>query len=174
MQEKNLFAENGKTQSYALALDRLERTVLKQNELITELKTWVQQLSSKMQGDVIESGGVKNVNINYFDSKHASAPTQPETANIPSQLKQPLARQLRRNLIRAGMIDKNWQPQNLSGTESSLLAKALSDRLGITDVWQTFSPLWNRKPDSLRRAFYKALDQKKSLTFQDRLKEIMG
>ena len=45
----------------------------------------------------------------------------------------------------------------MSGTESSLLAKVLSDRLGITDVWQTFSLLWNRKPDSLRRAFYKAL-----------------
>ncbi len=174
MQDDTLFANIKNSHSAAVTLDRLEKTVLAQNTLLSELTTWIQQLNDKIQGDVIESGGVKNVNINYFDSRNNPAPLQTETGTIPPALTEPQARTMHKNLVRAGLIDKSWQPQNLSGTQSSLLAKVLGDRLGITDVWQTFGQLWNRKPESLRRSFYKALDQKKSLAFQDKLKQILG
>ena len=59
----------------------------------------------------------------------------------------------------------------ISGSEQALTARAVSERLGINDVWQVFGALWRVKPSTLRAYFNRALTQKKSLRFQDLLKE---
>ena len=89
---------------------------------------------------------------------------------VSEQLRSERAERLKERLTDAGMLSGDWQPAGLSNTEKALLAKAVSDRLGIKEVWQVFGRLWNVKPDSMRAYFNRALEQKKSLSFQDRIK----
>jgi hypothetical protein len=69
----------------------------------------------------------------------------------------------------AGWIDDNYQPL-LSRTQAALLADAMAERLGIKEKWKVFETLWNRK--NMYRDYYEALNQKKSLEFQDEIKKL--
>lgn len=132
----------------------------------------------KVIGDVIESGGVKNVTNNYYDGR------QPESegkdmqlkaeTKVPERLKTEEAEELMEDLVDAGMLTDDWQPDGLSGPERALVAKAVCDRLKVNEVWQLFGQLWGEKPETLRAYYNKAMEQKKSLNFQDRLKNILG
>jgi hypothetical protein len=84
------------------------------------------------------------------------------------------AKELMTRLADADILTDQWQPRELSGAERALVARTLSDRLGIADVWQVFGSLWDEKPETLRSYFNKAYVQKKSLSFQDRIKKILG
>ena len=78
------------------------------------------------------------------------------------------------DLVDEGILTADWQPNGLTGTERALVAKTISDKLEINEVWKLFGAIWKEKPETLRSYFNKALDQKKSLKFQDRLKNISG
>lgn len=96
-----------------------------------------------------------------------------DPGTIPAKLKTEDALELLSNLMDAGILDENWQPVGLSGPERALVAKAVCDRLELKEVWQLFGQLWNEKPDTLRSYMNRAFDQKKSLDFQERLKNIL-
>ena len=97
--------------------------------------------------------------------------TEPGVA--PAVLKTEEAEELLGYLAEAGVLNGDWQPVRLSGPERALVAKAVCDRLGIKEVWQVFGQLWNEKPETLRSYLNKALEQKKSLEFRERLKNIL-
>ena len=131
----------------------------------------------KVIGDVIEAGGVKNVTNNYYEG-HRSASERKDLhldndKEVPEKLKTEEAEEIMEDLVDAGILDEDWKPLNLTGTERALVAKAVSEHLHINEVWQVFGQLWNEKPETLRSYLNKALDQKKSLKFQDRLKNIL-
>lgn len=67
----------------------------------------------------------------------------------------------------AGFVGDDGQP-TVSRTEAALLANFLAERLGIAHKWKFFEELWHR--NNMRGDYNKALEQKKSLAFQDRLK----
>ena len=67
-------------------------------------------------------------------------------------------------------MDDNYQP-TISRTQAALLADAMAIRLGIREKWKVFEMLWNRK--NMYRDYYEALNQKKSLVFQDELKKLL-
>ena len=98
---------------------------------------------------------------------------QEPAKEVPEQLKSEAAEALKEDLVDAGILTDDWQPLNLSGTERALVAKAVCERLEINEIWQVFGQLWGEKPETLRSYLNKALDQKKSLKFQDRLKAIL-
>ena len=91
---------------------------------------------------------------------------------IPKQLQGEYAEKLKQNLMDAGMIDDDWQTCNLSNTEAAILARYISEKTHINDVWKEFGLLWNMNPVTLRNYFNKALDQKKSLEFQEKIKAL--
>ena len=74
--------------------------------------------------------------------------------------------------VDAGLLDSDFQPKNLSWSQSALLAKDASERLHIDDVWQQFGQLWDIDPQILRSYFNRAMNQKKTLQFLDTLKKI--
>lgn len=132
----------------------------------------------KVIGDVIEAGGVKNVTNNYYAEKEPKDEggdqlLLPEN-DIPEKLKSEEAEEVMEDLVDAGLLTEDWQPNHLSGTERGLVAKAVCYRLKINETWQVFGQLWGEKPETLRSYLNKALDQKKSLEFQERLKNIIG
>ena len=130
----------------------------------------------KVIGDVIEAGGVKNVTNYYGDPKTdaESADMHLSKDDVPEKLKTPEAEELMEDLVDAGLLTDDWQPKELSGSERGLLAKEICGRLNINDVWKVFGKLWNEKPETLRSHLNKALDQKKSLLFQENLKNILS
>ena len=71
----------------------------------------------------------------------------------------------------AGLVDENYLPL-LSRTQSALLADAMAVRLGIREKWKVFETLWNRT--KMYKDYYQALEQKQSLAFQDKLKQLFA
>mgnify|MGYP006916073758 CR=1 FL=1 len=132
----------------------------------------------KVIGDVIEAGGVKNVTNNYYDGRQPQDEGKDlnlkSDTEVPEKLKTDEAEELMEDLVDEGLLSESWQPLNLSGTERALVAKAVCEHLHINEVWQVFGMLWGEKPETLRSYLNKALEQKKSLKFQDRLKNILG
>lgn len=93
--------------------------------------------------------------------------------HVPDALDSPQARALMRKLTDAGILDEHWQPVGLSLAERGVVAQWAAVRLGITTQWQTFGALWGITPETLRKAFGKALDQRKTLDFQERLQSLL-
>ena len=96
------------------------------------------------------------------------------TAVLPDALCTPQAEALLAKLCDAGVLDAHWQPVGLTNTERGLLAKILSDELGIDTPWKVFGDCWQMNSGTLRTAYNQALNQRKSLNFQDRLKAVMA
>jgi len=105
--------------------------------------------------------------------EESAAAVQPMVAQ-PEKLKTVEGEGLMGKLVDAGVLNDEWQPVNLSCTERGLVAKAVCDRLDIKEVWQVFGQLWGEKPESLRVYFNRALDQRKSLEYQEKLKFILS
>ena len=110
----------------------------------------------------------------HIDEKQIQKTNGAQSGEIPSEFCTPQACALHDKLSKAGMLDGDWQPVGLSNAQRGLLASYLSDKLGIANQWKVFSTLWDMKTENLRSAYNKALEQNKSLTFQDRLKKVLG
>lgn len=92
---------------------------------------------------------------------------------IPSTLNTPQAKSLIQRLIDGQILDGYWQPINLSNAEKGILAGYLSGELDVKNPWQSFASLWGMKPETLRRAAARAMEQRRTLGFQDRLKGLL-
>ena len=121
----------------------------------------------------VEEGGI-GIQINNGNSAKASSTPEVAGGGVPERLKTEEAEELMDKLVDAGMLTEEWQANGLSCSERALLAKNVCDKLKINDVWQVFGMLWNERPETLRSYFNKALDQKKSLKYQDKLKNVLG
>lgn len=73
-------------------------------------------------------------------------------------------------LKNADLVDDYNQP-NVSRPEAALMADMLSEILGIANKWKLFEKLWHR--NNMRNDFNKALEQRKSLDFQEKLKILL-
>ena len=89
---------------------------------------------------------------------------------LPKPLATEKAMTLGKKAQEAGYVDENYQPL-ISRTQSALLADAMAERLGIREKWKVFEVLWQRK--NMYRDYYDALNQRKSLVFQDELKKLL-
>ena len=74
-------------------------------------------------------------------------------------------------VMQAGLVDADGQP-TVSRTEAAMIADMLAERLGIANKWKFFEQLWHR--NNMRGDYNTALDQRKSLKFQEKLKIIFG
>lgn len=73
-------------------------------------------------------------------------------------------------LTEAGLVDDDGQP-TVSHTEAALMADMVAERLSIAQKWKLFEQLWQR--NNMRGDYNKALEQKKSLDFQEKLRYIL-
>ena len=141
-------------------------------------------------GTVVEIESVQTMNLHIdkgqvsfgehglqeFIASHTAAAEEDtdRTAELPDALCTPQAEALLAKLCDAGVLDAHWQPVGLTNTERGLLAKILSDELGIDTPWKVFGDCWQVNSGTLRTAYNQALNQRKSLHFQDRLKAVMA
>lgn len=92
------------------------------------------------------------------------------TANLPTELSTNEAMVLWKKAQKAGFVDEHYQPL-ISRTQAAVLAHAMAQILGIKNKWKVFETLWKRK--GMYRDYYQALDQKQSLVFQNKIKELL-
>ena len=93
---------------------------------------------------------------------------QPTETTVPDILAES---ELWEKVKQAGLVNENGQP-TVSRAEAALIANALAGRLGIAHKWKVFESLWHR--NNMRGDYNTALEQRKSLVFQDKLKKILG
>lgn len=74
-------------------------------------------------------------------------------------------------LVSEGLIDAEGQPA-VSRPEAAIMADILAQRIRLENKWKFFEQLWNR--NHMRNDYNTALNQRKTLDFQDRLKRIIG
>lgn len=86
---------------------------------------------------------------------------------MPEELNSEQARSLLKNLVEHRLLDENFQPLELSTSESAVLAYQMSVVLGFKDVWKVFSSLWGTSANALRAAYNRGMEQKKTLRFLD-------
>ena len=92
---------------------------------------------------------------------------------LPDVLCTPEAIALCTKLREAGMVDERMQPIGLSNAERGILAIELARRLDIQNQWQVFATLWGTTSGTLRSAYNKANDQRKTLKFIEKLKNAL-
>ena len=92
---------------------------------------------------------------------------------LPEELQTEQAEDLFEKLREAGMVDERMQPVGLSNAEKGILAFELARRLDIQNQWQVFANLWGTTPGTLRSAYNKANDQRKTLKFIEKLKNAL-
>lgn len=91
-----------------------------------------------------------------------------EDCNIPAVLAE--SKEWKK-VQKAGWVDADGQP-TVSRTEAALIADMLATKLGIANKWKFFEKLWRR--NNMRGDYNTALEQNKSLAFQDKIKKILG
>lgn len=105
-------------------------------------------------------------------TQQAGEPLQEESEAEEAEIPEVLATcPVWQQLQDSGLVDANGQP-TVSRPEAALLADVLARRLGIANKWKFFERLWHR--NHMRGDYNTALNQRKSLRFQERLKNILG
>lgn len=92
---------------------------------------------------------------------------------LPEPLRTAEAQEVLKSLCSGNFLDVYWQPVGLSNTKKGVLASLLADRLHIGNLWQTFGNLWHIKPETLRSAYNKGMDQKGTGAFMERVKRVL-
>ena len=157
--------------------DMLPADMLK---MVNELLERVHQADTGHQGNTVF---IYAPGSQYVEKQYITSP-QPEThpdppcvgrekgaGELPEVLATDEAMALWKKAQAAGYVDEHYQPL-LSRTQAALLADAMAERLGIKEKWKMFEGLWRRK--NMYHDYYEALSQKKSLLFQDRLKQLFA
>ena len=90
--------------------------------------------------------------------------------DLPPSLSTDEAMELWKKAQDAGYVDENYQPL-ISRTQAAILANTIVRILGLRPKWKLFEILWNRR--DMYHDYYQALNQKQSLEFQDKLKELL-
>lgn len=99
---------------------------------------------------------------------------QIDISTLPEEFQSPEAEHIMQKLIKAGLLDINWQPVNLSIAERGYLADEISSRLKIKSKWKVLGALWNENSETLRQGKNKAVEQTKTGIFIKKLKIILG
>ena len=125
----------------------------------------------------------KQFNIGAYPQPHKPPPLTPSprgeggvdsaeaSKSLPEVLATDEAMALWRKAQQAGYVDEHYQPL-LSRTQAALLADAMAERLRIKEKWKVYGDLWKR--NNMRGDYTRAMNQRQSLDFQDKLKRLFS
>lgn len=127
-----------------------------------------------MQGSYIDihDNDVVNLNLNADEDVSVNVNNrQKQHDDTIAKLQEVLfSSELWKKVKEAGLVDENDMP-TISRTEAAMMADTLAERLGIKQKWKFFEKLWQR--NNMRNDYNTALDQRKTMEFQERLKNIL-
>ena len=116
----------------------------------------------------IHDNEVVNLSIDKAGTVQVQQQVSPEECAIPDVLASSV---WWAKLTEAGLLTENGLP-TVSRPEAALMADMLASKLDIAHKWKLFEQLWHR--NNMRADYNTALEQKKSLLFQEKLKKILS
>lgn len=151
---------------------RKDEIINRKDEEISRMRTAHAEELKRMRA---ENLAIRRAAVTYLHEATPSDNRKPALTShtIPPTLNTSQAKFLIQKLIAGQILNEHWQPIDLSNAEKGILAQYISCELNIKTPWQSFASLWGMKPETLRRAAARAMEQKKSLGFQDRLKGLL-
>lgn len=120
-----------------------------------------------VQGSYIDIHDNENVYLSVDKASVNVNENVNENENLPEVL---ASSELWERVKDEGLVDENNMP-TISRPEAALLADMLAEKLGIGNKWKLFEKLWNR--NNMRNDYNTALEQRKSLKFQEKLKNLL-
>ena len=103
--------------------------------------------------------------VGYVGASHVT--------ELPEELKSKKAKAILDGLVSIKVLDKNYQPNNLTGYQKGYLAHRIAEELRITNMWVLFGRFWNVKPKLLRNKYNDALSMPSILDFGEKIKEYL-
>ena len=116
----------------------------------------------------VHDNEVVNLSVDKAGKVQVDSRQLSEDCVIPNELAES---ELWQKLIDTNLLDDNGQP-TVSRPDAALMANMISVRLGISNKWKMFEKVWHR--NNMRGDFNTALEQRKSLDFQEKLTNILG
>ncbi len=107
---------------------------------------------------------------NYYENGIAKKKNVDDpAARMSDELMGEKGQALLKDLQEHGLLDENFYPLELSTSETAVLAYQIAIVLDINDMWKAFSDLWDITPNTLRAAYNRGMDQKKTRKFLDEI-----
>lgn len=127
--------------------------------------------SVTFNGPMFDIHDNQHVHIGVQMPEAEQQPQQQEAPpEVPPLLDTPRARELWQKAIAEGWVNEQLRPL-LSRPMAALMADRMAEVLDIAHKWKLFEQLWHR--NNMRSDYNTALEQKKSLLFQEKLKNIL-
>lgn len=118
----------------------------------------------------IGSGNTQTVNITYGDKSHQQAKAKPGQLN--EHLSTDAAKAELAKLQKAGMLDANYQPINLTRPQMGCIVIKIGALLGLESQWKDFGCLWNIDSELLRTQFGRGKDSEPTRKFYKKIYDI--
>ena len=109
----------------------------------------------------------------YMNGSSKKKNDDDSAARMTDELKGEKGQVILKNLQMHGVLDENFYPQELSNSESAVLAYQIAIALDIKEMWKVFSDLWNISPNALRAAYNRGMEQKKTIKFLDEITPLL-
>lgn len=106
---------------------------------------------------------------NYYGS-NACEQHSYRNGEMPDELKTEKAQKIMQNLMDIGVVTEDFMPLGISTSEAAVLANLIGQELEIKNIWSVFGNYWGPNSNSMKSAFYRGMDQKKTAAFLDKVK----
>ena len=105
---------------------------------------------------------------NYYGS-NACEQTSYRNGEMPDELKTEKAQKIMHNLMDIGVVTEDFMPLGISTSEAAVLAYQIGIELEIKNIWSVFGNYWGPNPNSMRAAYNRGMDQKKTIPFLEKV-----
>lgn len=105
---------------------------------------------------------------NYYGSNACEQPSC-RNAEMPEELKTEKAQKIMQNLMDIGVVTEDFMPLGISTSEAAVLAYQIGTELKIDNIWSVFGNYWGSNPNSMRAAYNRGMDQKKTIPFLEKV-----
>lgn len=106
---------------------------------------------------------------NYYGSNGCEQHSY-RNGEMPNELKTEKAQRIKHNLMDIGVVTEDFMPSGISTSEAAVLANLIGQELEIKNIWSVFGNYWGPNSNSMKSAFYRGMDQKKTAAFLDKVK----
>ena len=105
---------------------------------------------------------------NYYGS-NACEQTSCRNGEMPDELKTEKAQKIMHNLMDIGVVTEDFMPLGISTSEAAVLAYQIGIELEIKNIWSVFGNYWGPNPNSMRAAYNRGMEQKKTGSFLEKV-----
>lgn len=147
-------------------------------KIVNKLSKAIKKLDKKSRGNnyklvYVEKGAqhVGSIGTQIIINGEIFKSDDDQASILPECLANDEAMELWKKVIAEGWVKNDYQP-NISRTLSALLAYHMAAKLEINNKWKVFEQLWQR--NDMHGDYNKALAQRQSRSFLDKLKEVLG